>query len=264
VKIRRFRRSVLLFLLIASSCILVSGCAQKRRAVREEAPAAPELPARTFRIAIVLDDAGNTRECLSTVEETTFPVTIAVLPSVAYTRRFASVASPQVRKIVHLPMEASKLDPGPDTVRTSMTDEELMKTLEVIFSQVPDAAGFNNHMGSVFMKDGRAMRVVFTFAAQRKLFFLNSLTSKEKTAEALSLELSVPYIERDVFLDNTKDAKAIKLQFEDCLRVAREHGACVAQGHVRPLTLQVLSELVPRAERAGYTFVFLEDILSKH
>ena len=56
------------------------------------------------------------------------------------------------------------------------------------------------------------------------------------------------------------DEEYIKERFQECLQVADERFFCIAIGHVRPLTVKVLKEVVPEAERQGYKFIFLEDL----
>jgi len=245
-----------LFFLLFSN-IFFSGCIKRNFFARIKQK---EPPAPIGTIAIILDDAGSTRECLFDIEKVDFPVTLAVLPSVAYSEQFCYVSNPLVRKIVHLPMEAERLYPGPGTIYTSMTEDELRKALEDIFSQFQELKGFNNHMGSVFMQDERSVRTVMLFAKENNLFFLNSMTVNDEKAGFLAKEIGVPYLERDVFLDNKADADYIKGQFLKCLDVARENSICIVLGHVRPLTVEVLNEVVPEAEKKGFRFLFLEDL----
>ncbi|MBN1521022.1 MAG: divergent polysaccharide deacetylase family protein [Candidatus Aureabacteria bacterium] len=255
----RIRKSIKACFFFGLLCLvlILSGCAKTKFALRSRPKTPEEIPPR---IAIVLDDAGNTSTCLLDVENISFPVTIAVLPSVAYSQKFCYVNNPFVKKIVHVPMEAEKLYPGPETIYASMSEKEIMEALEVIFGQFPDLKGFNNHMGSVFMKDERALRTVFLFAKKRKLFFLNSLTVSDDTARRLAESLGVPYLERDIFLDNKADRSYIQEKFIEGLAGARDNTFCIIQGHVRPDTVRALRDLVPKAQKEGFRFVFLEDL----
>ncbi|MCK5708723.1 MAG: divergent polysaccharide deacetylase family protein [Candidatus Aureabacteria bacterium] len=232
-----------------------SGCTKRKLLFQKRVAQLSEK-----KIAIILDDAGNTSKCLHDVMTIKFPVTIAILPSVAYSKFFYDIENPYVKKIIHVPMEANKLNPGPETLYTSMTDEEIKQGLETVYEQFPDCRGFNNHMGSVFMKDSRAVKQIFKFADSKKLFFLNSLTVNDDTANILAGEMSIKYMERDVFLDNKSDEDYIKEQFYKCLMLAEKNFSCIIIGHVRPLTIKTLKRIVPEAEKEGYSFVFLEDL----
>jgi uncharacterized protein len=217
---------------------------------------------KKIRIAIVLDDVGNTKNEYQNLESIGFPVTIAILPSVTFTELYYGISNPNVEKIVHLPME-SRIYPGPDTIYTSMSGEELEKKMEKIFAQFPDVAGFNNHEGSAFMKNEKALECVFSFASKKNLFFLNSVTTSPVLARKISSELGIHYLERNVFLDNRNTPEYIRKQFKKCYQIAMERGQCIVIGHIRQITVDVLKEIVPEYRQLGCDFVFLEDFFQE-
>jgi polysaccharide deacetylase 2 family uncharacterized protein YibQ len=61
--------------------------------------------------------------------------------------------------------------------------------------------------------------------------------------------------QRQVFLDGDRSPDAIRSQFLELLRRARDRGSAVAIGHPYPETLAMLAEEVPRALGQGYRFV---------
>ena len=91
-----YRKSYILVILVFAIFFL-EGCIKRKFFVRKDKQ---EIPVKElYSVAIVLDDAGNTRECLFDIEEINFPVTIAVLPSVSYSQKFCYVENSHVKKI---------------------------------------------------------------------------------------------------------------------------------------------------------------------
>ena len=66
--------------------------------------------------------------------------------------------------MIHVPMEPknSRLDPGPDVLRTDMNVHTLKAKLDDILGRFPGYVGINNHMGSRFTTDSHAITVVIT------------------------------------------------------------------------------------------------------
>ena len=64
-----------------------------------------------------------------------------------------------------------------------------------------------------------------------------------------------PYLERDVFLDNERDAGAIRRQLALAVRRAREQGRAIAIGHPYPETVRVLRERIPHLREQGVLLV---------
>jgi polysaccharide deacetylase 2 family uncharacterized protein YibQ len=126
-----------------------------------------------------------------------------------------------------------------------MADAELRKTLADDLDAVPNATGVNNHMGSVLTANADAMRVVMGELAQRRLFFLDSRTTAKTVAYRLAREAGVPSAERDVFLDDIAEKKAIAAQLARLEALAQRHGTAVAIGHPYPETVESLLEWLP-------------------
>jgi hypothetical protein len=115
--------------------------------------------------------------------------------------------------------------------------------------------GLNNHMGSRFTRDARAMRPVLEELAGRGLLFLDSRTSGASVGADLARRLGVPSTGRDVFLDNEIDARAIRAQLIELERVASRRGSAVAIGHPHDATIDALAQFVPEMMGRGMQLV---------
>ena len=218
------------------------------------------------RIAVVIDDVGYNLEELEVFLGFAAPITLSVLPNLPHTEESARrIAAAGKELLLHLPMEAENgNDPGPGAILTSQADEQIRRLLDDSFAQVPQAVGMNNHMGSRATADRRVMNVVMETLKSNGRYFLDSRTTTETVGPETASAYSVPYLQRDVFLDNEPQAPAIRRALEDGIDVAREKGSAILIGHVRnPQIVEVIGRLVTELERSGVELVFLSDLLKE-
>jgi hypothetical protein len=110
-------------------------------------------------------------------------------------------------------------------------------------------------MGSRVTADARAMAVLMDEVAGRGLLFLDSRTTVDTVAEGLARARSVPFVARDVFLDNDQSADKVEHQLAEVERVARRKGFAVAIGHPHAATRNALAAWLPQAARRGFQLV---------
>jgi polysaccharide deacetylase 2 family uncharacterized protein YibQ len=89
------------------------------------------------------------------------------------------------------------------------------------------------------------MDPVFSVLKEKKLYFLDSLTTPRSAVPDLAREWGVPYIQRNIFIDNEVNENSIKQQLDKLLQSARANGHSVGSGHPYPLALKVLRETLP-------------------
>jgi polysaccharide deacetylase 2 family uncharacterized protein YibQ len=240
------------------------------RAPRPERPrAAPPTPARSpaapvARVVIIFDDAGGSLEDVEAIIGIGRPVTVAVLPGLAFSAEVARRArAAGLEVLLHLPIEATadndKLGPG--AVRVAMSDDEIRDVVRTGLASVPGAVGVNNHMGSRGTADARIMRAVLDVVRERGLIFVDSRTTKETVAEALAAEMGVPTTRRHVFLDNQDDEGAIRGEVRRLIALARERGEAVAIGHAPRRTPRVIAGMLEEFDRQGVQFVPLSALV---
>jgi len=68
------------------------------------------------------------------------------------------------------------------------------------------------------------------------------LTSVNSTAKELSVKHKVPYIVRDIFLDNDRNFTYIQNQLKLAIKTAKKQGYAIAIGHPYDITFKVLKE----------------------
>lgn len=218
--------------------------------------AAPEPPPPASqtgpRLAIIIDDIGDTKKIAEQIIALDLPLAFSILPHTPHANHLASQAKARGRDLlVHLPMEASdsKWTHGPGTLLLSMSKEELVSTINQDLDTPYRAIGINNHMGSKFSEDPVAMRVLLHSIKARGLFFIDSLTSLNSVGYTLARDLGVKTAKRDIFLDNEQDQTKIMTQIGKLIGLAQRHGSAIGIGHPYPATLEALRASQERLSR---------------
>jgi polysaccharide deacetylase 2 family uncharacterized protein YibQ len=198
------------------------------------------------KLAIIIDDLGYDPDMAFSFVKLEMPLSLSVLPSAPYTDLIVREASKKgCELILHLPMEPKhypSVNPGPGALFLSMDEKEIVQMLEKDLRDIPHARGVNNHMGSSFTEDRDKMMIVLKELKKRNLFFVDSRTTSGTVGLKLARTLGVPAAKRSVFLDNDLEPKAIKIQMERLLSMARHSGSAIGIGHPHKETLEVLKD----------------------
>jgi polysaccharide deacetylase 2 family uncharacterized protein YibQ len=201
------------------------------------------------KLAIIIDDLGYDKDMAFSFMQLDIPVTFSVFPVAPYTDDIVKMANEAGREILlHLPMEPKNypfINPGPGTLFLSMSADQIRGTLAQDLGRVPLACGVNNHMGSSFTESRSKMIVVLKELKRRHLFYIDSRTTSGTVGFKLAEEIGLPAAERNVFLDNELDLKAIRIQMERLLSLARHKGSAIGIAHPYKETLEVLKEYQP-------------------
>jgi polysaccharide deacetylase 2 family uncharacterized protein YibQ len=218
-------------------------------------PPAQEIRAR---VAIIFDDAGGNLRDLDAIIALRRPVVVSVLPGLRYSREVAERArAAGLEVFLHLPLEAEDASKalGPGGITAEMSDEEIAAVLREDLNSVPGAVGVNNHMGSKGTADERIMRVVLSVVRERRLIFVDSVTSSRSIAGRRAAEMGIPTAARAVFLDNEDTPAAIRAELLRLISLARQRGQVIAIGHANRQTAKVLRSMLDEFEKQGVELV---------
>lgn len=222
---------------------------------REPAEPVPEVEAGV--VYFVLDDAGYAISELDRFLEIDVPMTVSVLPHLPYSGEAARAAAGAGHDVIlHLPMEpANDADPGPGAIMLGHSRDEVRRRLESALASVPGAIGANNHMGSAATADEEIVHEVLTSLSGKGLFFLDSYTTVESTVGEIASELSLPAMQRTIFVDHDIDPDSMRAAFDRGIEHAVTHGAAILIGHVQTEALPpLLAEAAGEAEQLGIRF----------
>jgi polysaccharide deacetylase 2 family uncharacterized protein YibQ len=223
----------------------------------------PEIQAL---LAVIIDDAGYNLGELQAFLDLPGPLTIAVLPNLPHSREAARrVIAAGKDLILHCPMEADGgEDPGPGALRTDQSPAEVESRLAAAFASVPGALGMNNHMGSRATADEALMRTVLGFLKREGKFFVDSRTTADTVGRRVAVELGMPFLQRDIFVDESTAYTDIAAAFSKGIGEARTRGQAVLIGHVQN---RAVADILRAEERnlsaRGVRLARLPDVLGE-
>ena len=216
-------------------------------------------------IGIVIDDFGYRNDEISDgFLELDARLTYAIIPGHRHSTSFGEKAVESgYEVIVHMPMENTGKTYGEEefVLMTTMDNETLQRRLNNAIKEIPTAIGMNNHQGSKASADQNVMSNVAKVMKERGLFFLDSRTTIETIGETTMEIFGVPTARRNIFLDNEDDEEKIEKQLMKLVKRSEEVGSAIGIGHVKPKTLNVLSDQIPKLKKKGYKFEFVSKML---
>lgn len=215
------------------------------------------------RIAIVIDDWGYNLNNLDILDQIKYPLTMSVLPNLNYSKTVSEYLHQKSFEIIlHLPLEPhEKYRLEKNTLMTSMDESRVINILKEDLSDVSNASGVSNHMGSKATEDARVMEIIFKELKRRNLYFLDNVVSSESICPALARKMDLLFAKRDIFLDNQPDLEYIRGQVYKLKTKAKIYGQAIGIGHDRKITLEALKEAMPALEKEGYKFVYVSELV---
>ena len=232
--------------------------------LRYAVPALP--PGNRPLVAIVLDDLGLDRVRTAEAIGLRGPLTLSFMTyanELTVQTQAARHAGHEL--LLHVPMEAvdRQADPGPYGLLTALPREEIVERLRWGLDRFDGFVEINNHMGSKFTSDERAMAPVMEELHARGLVFLASRTSPSSTGIRLATAYGVPHAARDVFLDDDPTPAAIAKELARVEQLARKYGSAIAIGHPHDATIAALRAWLPLVGEKRLALVPLSAVVQR-
>jgi hypothetical protein len=211
------------------------------------------VPRKTLpSVALIIDDLGYDKKIAQKFAQLDVALTFSILPHSPFQQKIVRLAESKGLEIMlHLPMEPveyPEVDPGPGTLLTSMSADELIAKLDENLNAVPNVKGVNNHMGSRLTAESTQLYQIFSVLKQRGLYFIDSRTSAQSLCEPSARLFQIPFAQRDVFLDHYPNPDFIRNQIKELIRIARRNGHAVGILHPHPTSLKILREMLPQLQ----------------
>lgn len=198
------------------------------------------------KVAIIIDDLGYDSALAFSFLKLNLELSLSILPSAPFTDIIVREANNKGREIIlHQPMEPKdypSVDPGPGALFLSMNQRDIRQILDKNLREIRGAKGVNNHMGSSFTKSREKMLLVLQEFKNRGLFYVDSRTTRGTVGFEQAKRIGLPAAERTIFLDNNLDPKAIRVQIELLLEIARDFGSAIGIGHPYNETFEILEK----------------------
>ena len=214
-------------------------------------PKRPPLSrARRFhkpKVALIIDDMGNSMHLARAFLHIPLPITFSVLPFRPFSKAvLEEIVSRDHETLLHQPMEPFRrdIDPGPGAVYTSFSRTQIEDTIKKNLSQVAVARGVNNHMGSKFTATKAKIREALKVIKEEGLFFVDSLTTSRSLAYGTAKRLHIHAAHRNVFLDCEMSVEGTVRQMKRLITRALSHGRAIGIGHPFPSTLKGITKFL--------------------
>ena len=194
------------------------------------------------------------------------PVAYAILPHAPNTQKMVSIASQNGKEILlHQPMQALENNDllGPGALTLNMTQREFTQTLEININAVQNIIGINNHMGSLLTRHPGHMQWLMNIIKKNEYIYVDSLTSADSVAKKIAEENQIPFLSRDIFLDNKKDLEYITNKFIELVAIAKEEGSALAIGHPHSNTIEILSRFLKDIDKYGVKLIGIKSLIKK-
>jgi hypothetical protein len=205
-------------------------------------------------VALIIDDLGYDKKIAEKFSTLHANITFSILPHSPFQDSIARLSKEKgLETMLHLPMEPIEypnVDPGPGTLLISMTPDQMIRQLKENLKALPHVKGVNNHMGSKMTAESSQMYQIFSILKKRGLYFVDSRTTPQTLCKPSARLLQIRFAQRDVFLDHRQEARFIRKQVTELIRIARRNGYAVGIGHPHSITYKVLREMLPELNKA--------------
>jgi polysaccharide deacetylase 2 family uncharacterized protein YibQ len=167
--------------------------------------------------------------------------------------------------MLHLPGESINHQEGTEQmggiIRSGMSEKEIKTLVEDSLGRVPYVEGVNNHMGSKITQEEPAMRPILEFLRAKKLYFLDSRTSRESIAYDLAKKMGLRSAFRNVFFDSTVGVNFTRQKITELCRLSQRTGKAIGIGHPFPETLRALKENIGLLEKYKIKPVLVSQVI---
>jgi uncharacterized protein len=194
-------------------------------------------------------------------------VTLAFTPYGADPAKLAERARAQRHEILlQVPMEPFDYpdnDPGPQTLLTSLTQEQNIDRLYWHLSRFQGYAGIANFMGARFTATDAAMQPVIREAAKRGLGYLDDGSSSRSAAPAVTAAQAMPFAKADFTIDAVPTAAEIDRTLLKLETLAKERGLAVGVASALPISIERLAAWIKTLDSRGIMLVPLTTAMLK-
>jgi len=197
---------------------------------------------RKPRLAIILDDV-SVKSQVEAIKGLDLPITMSFLPPSKARPHSAELAALEPFYMVHLPMEAmSFTKEEPFTLRVDDSQSKINDRVAKVIKLFPRVKYINNHTGSKFTSNERAVNRLIYSLNQKNISFIDSRTIGSTKVPKVMKNFGLKYVARDVFLDHHMDKPYVKNQIKQAIKIAKKYGSAIAIGHPHANTIMAIHE----------------------
>ncbi len=195
-----------------------------------------ELP----KLAIIMDDVGFYRH-VDSIKRVPFPITPSIFPPNKIFPNTVMIAKEFTHYMVHFPMEAYNYKNSSENVlNISDSIDVFESSIEKLSKDFPSLLAINNHTGSKFTGNYKALKQFFSILDKYNYDFVDSKTTNKSLCSLVGKEYNKKVLQRDVFLDNEVDVSKIRDRLKEAVKIAKRNGQAIAICHPKIETFKAL------------------------
>lgn len=213
------------------------------------------------KLAIVIDDVTLSSQ-VRNIQALGYKVTMAFMPPTAQHPNSATIVKNLPFYMIHFPLQAKSFKfEEENTLHTDFTQERIEKRVKEVRDLYPNAKYTNNHTGSKFTSHEASMDSFIKALKKYNFIFVDSRTTSKSLGKKYTKKYGMPYIARNVFLDNEQNFSYIQNQLKQAIGIAKKRGHAIAIGHPYSVTMEVLRKSKNLLE--GLDLVYVNKIPTK-
>ncbi|WP_258238810.1 divergent polysaccharide deacetylase family protein [Arcobacter sp. CECT 8985] len=207
------------------------------------------------KLAIIIDDVTLQRQ-VKAIKKIGYKITMSFLPPTKHHPDSAKIAQNLPFYIIHFPMQAQSFKFEEEhTLHVGDSFKKIENRVKQLRHWYPNAEYTNNHTGSKFTSNDKSMDYLFKALKEYNFLFVDSRTTAKTVAKKYAKKYDMPYISRNIFLDNKQKFDYIQNQLKKAIRIAKKTGYAIAIGHPHSITLKVLNDSKPLLKNLDLVYV---------
>jgi len=213
------------------------------------------------KLAIIIDDVSNAKQ-LKHIMSLPIKVTPSIFPPYELSKSNHKLAQGLKHYMIHLPMQSGKAyDKQYGTLKITDTKEKMEARVKEIRKLFPTARYVNNHTGSAFTSNYKAMEMLYSILRKEGFVFVDSRTTASTKVRKIAHAFGDAYVARDIFIDNEHKVTYIHKQLRQAVKTAKKKGYAIAIGHPHPVTMKALGSA--KDIFRDVELVYIDDIYRK-
>jgi len=213
------------------------------------------------KLAIIIDDVSSEKQ-LKYIMSLPIKVTPSIFPPYELSKSNHKLAQGLSHYMIHLPMQSGKAyDKQYGTLKTTDSKEKMEARVKEVRKLFPTARYVNNHTGSAFTDNYKAMEMLYGILRKEGFVFVDSRTTATTKVRKIAHAFGDAYVARDIFIDNKHNVPYIHKQLRQAVKTAKKKGYAIAIGHPHPVTMKALSSAKDIFK--DVELVYIDDIYRK-
>ena len=194
------------------------------------------------KLVIIIDDVSSSRQ-MKRIKALDIKVTPSIFPPSELSMKSHRLAKGLKHYMIHLPMESGskQFNKQYKTLKTTFTKAQMEARAKELRKLFTTARYINNHTGSVYTDDYKAMHTLYIALREEGFVFVDSRTIASTKVPKIADQFGDAYVGRNIFIDNEHTVSYIHAQLRKAVKMAQKNGYAIAIGHPHKMTMKALA-----------------------